>query len=235
MHRARAVLAAVTSLAIIAALPGAARAGALNAGASCPDGSHISFSWSWYEDPAHPTGHPEWVGYDVYRRSLADCGGLERVNAAPYPRTPGASEGFTYTEVPPATGTTYNYEVFLVDAARQQVFLDPVACDCASHHGWASAPAFSAPITQGTLNDLGWALYIQPCADGCNQSFYITGPQADALRPYAGTGTALRFFGSAGCESLEGCGLGLDHYEVAPCGPTPTRHSSWGRVKAIYR
>ena len=126
----RAMLAAAASLAIIAALSGASRAGGLNAYATCADGSHISFNWSWYEDPGSPTGHSEWVGYDVLRRSLTDCGPFVRVNATPYPRTPGASEAFTFTEVPPATGTTYNYEVILVDASRQQLFLDPVACDC---------------------------------------------------------------------------------------------------------
>ena len=47
----RAMLAAAASLAIIAALSGASHAGGLNAYATCADGSHISFNWSWYEDP----------------------------------------------------------------------------------------------------------------------------------------------------------------------------------------
>src|SRR5882672_10075313 len=100
MPRARAVNAALSWACLIALWPAVARAGALNASASCADSSHITFAWSFYEDPSNPTGRPEWVGYDVLRRSLTECGPFMRVNAAPYPRTLGASESFTYTEAP---------------------------------------------------------------------------------------------------------------------------------------
>jgi hypothetical protein len=235
MPRPRALLAALPCAALIALWPAVPRAGALNASASCVDGSHITFTWSFYEDPFNPTGYPEWVGYDVLRRSVTGCGAFVRLNATPYPRTPGASESFSYTETPPASGTMYDYQVILVDASRQQLFPGPQTCDCVAHDGWASCPEFSAAITRGSLIDIGWALYIQPCPDACSQSFTISGPQADALRPYAGTGTVLRFYGQAACGSFEGCSLNLDRFDLGTCAPTPVRRSTWGSVKAIYR
>ena len=57
----------------------------------------------------------------------------------------------------------------------------------------------------------------------------------DELRPYAVAGTTLRFFGQAVCGTVEGCALDVDHYEVAPCGPTAVARRTWGRVKANYR
>lgn len=235
MHRSPAIAAAIVCLVLIARSNGASHAGALSADASCGSGGIISFSWTFYEDPLNPTGHPEWVGYDVWRRSLADCGAFVRVNAAPFPRA-GTTESLTYTEVPPASGTTFQYQVRLVDANRQQLFLDAIACDCIAHDAWASCPQMSVPLTQGTLQDLGWALLVQPCAPGCYQSFYFDDPQlVSLLRPFAGTGTAFSFFGQAVCGTVEGCVIHVDHYETVPCGPTPAQRATWGRVKSIYR
>ena len=233
----RAILAAGITPALLAGLYAVSLAGALSTSASC-GGASISFSWTFYEDPTHPTGHPEWVGYDVTRRSLPQCGGPVVVTAAPFARVPGITQSFTYTEWPPTPGTTFEYRVVLVDANRQPVYLDPASCDlCGSASvNWASCPEFSAPLTQGTLLDLGWALLVQPCADGCYQSFYFSGARAAELRPYAGTGTVLRLFGSAVCGTVEGCAINIDHYDIASCGgPTPVHRASWGRVKAIYR
>ena len=232
--RTRDALACLVITALVAAAPRMSHAGQLSANASCADGSHISFTWTFFEDPSHPTGHPEWVGYDVLRRDQATCGALVRVNAVPYARS-GATETFTYAETPPAPTTTYQYEVILVDASRQQLFLDPASCDCSAHDGWASCPEFSGPVTQGTLLDLGWALQVQPCADGCGPSVYITGPQSLPLERFAGTPQVVRFFGQTACGSIEGCALTLDHYELAACGPTPVARHTWGQVKAIYR
>ncbi len=236
MLRIRAIPTAALALVLLASLHGLSAAGALSTSASC-GGGNLSFSWTFYEDPQNPVAHPEWVGYDVMRRSLAQCGSPVRLNASPYPRVPGVTHGYTYTEPPPAPGTTFEYRVVLVDANRQPVTLDPVSCDfCGSASvNWASCPEFSAPLTQGTLEDLGWALIVQPCGDGCYQSFYFSGPRAVELRPYAGTGTALRLYGSAVCGTVEGCAIDIDHYDLAPCGPTPVLRASWGRVKAIYR
>ncbi len=234
MLRSSALPATLLGIAL-ALCPAASRAGALDASASSPDGVHITFAWSYYEDPSNPTGHPEWIGYDVLRRSQADCGPFVRVNATPYPRNPGVNESFSFTETPAANATTYHYQVILVDAGRNQLFLGPQACDCSSHWGWASCPEFSAPIAHGTLTDLGWAVLIQPCPDECSSSFYISGAKYPALKPYAVSGEMLNFYGQAACGSIEGCALDLDHYEVAACAPTASRHTTWGAVKAIYR
>ena len=39
------------------------------------------------------------------------------------------------------------------------------------------------PVTVGTLQDWGWALYVTPCANTCYHGFYFSGPWVDALRP----------------------------------------------------
>lgn len=235
MLRTRALLAAVISLGIIAILPGASRAGTLTAYASCVDGSHIAFSWSFYEDPQYPTGHPEWVGYDVLRRPVVPCGAFVRINAVPLARILGESQDLTYTDAPPIAGKTYEYQVVLVDANRQVINSAQVGCYCFARNGWASCPDYSAPLTEGTLEDWGWALFVHPCPGSCYDSFFFSGPMVDALRPYAGTGVALRFYGSGNCGTIEGCEMNLVSYDFMACGPTPVGRSTWGRVKAIYR
>ena len=141
--------------------------GLLYASASCVDSSHISFHWTFWEDP-RPIG-PEWVGYDVLRRSVAECGPLLRVNDDPFPHVPGAGDSYTYTEVPPTPRTTYEYQVVFVDTKHQQVSRPPLSCDIPCiDRDWASCPQYSAPLTEGTLEDWGWALFVHACA--CFQS-----------------------------------------------------------------
>src|SRR5437762_10686048 len=85
---------AVTSFALvmfvlgmpIAFAPTLAGAGSLSTSASC-DASGITVEWTFYEDPQHPVANSDWTGYDVYRRSLTDCGSFARVNPLPIPRT----------------------------------------------------------------------------------------------------------------------------------------------------
>src|SRR5437867_2535350 len=143
------------------------------------------------------------------------------------------SQSYTYVDVPPAQETTYEYRVILVDANRQQ--LDPGGlCGICASEAWVSCPENSAPLTHGTLYDEGWALFVIPCAGSCYPSLYFP-PRVD-LRRYAGTDTTVRFYGRASCGSVEGCVMLIDHYEITPCDvSTPTRSSSWGHLKVIYR
>jgi len=212
-------------------------AGSLEAGASCADSSSISVHWTFYDDPLNPVAYPEWVGYDVMRRSLSECGPYVRVNADPLPRVVGATHSHVFTEAPPARRTTYEYRVIPVDAQRQPVIIDRISCDnCGLATGWASCPERSAPLTQGTLEDWGWTLFVHPCPDGCYPGFYLADHQAVVeLRPYAGTGTTLSFYGRAACGSVEGCAISIDRYEEVPCGPTPVARPTWGRLKLVYR
>jgi hypothetical protein len=238
MDRASKLTVAFALLAsLILACRDAGASAVLTAGASS-DNTTITFSWSYYEDLQNPVGHPEWIGYDVYRRALPGCGTWTRVNANPYPRTPGISENFSYSEAPPSLQTPFEYHVVLVDAARTELFFSPAECDCgAASHGWASCPPFSAPLSQGTLTDWGWTVAIvTPCAGSCYSGFYVSDPAtADQLRPYAGNGEVVKFFGSAACGSVEGCAVALDRYELSTCGVVATRTASWGRLKTIYR
>jgi len=222
--------AAALALCVIASV---ATAGTYAVSASCDNSNVISVSWTFYEYPPNPTGHPEWVGWDVYRQSLTDCGSFVRVSSSPFARTPGATEGFTFTEAAPSQGTTFKYRVIPVDASRNEVNLG-ANCEFCAPNGWVSCPELSAPLTQGTLTDIGWALLVNPCAGSCYDAFYIS-PIPESLKPFAGTDTGLRLFGSAGCGTVEGCALTVDHFDVVNCGPVPALRASWGRVKATYR
>lgn len=225
--------AVAASLLLLSPDVGAQTSGYLSASATC-DGGQNRFRWSYYDNPENPTQHPEWVGYDVLRRSLADCGEFVRVNAEPFPRLPGVLHGHTFAEVPPVANVTYHYRVILVDANRNEVSLGS-DCDCGGNEGWAGCP--ETPLTHGTLEDWGWALNVLPCPDGCYWYFYIDGYQAlfEELRPYAGTGTTIRFYGEEMCGDTEGCSMQVSRYEIADCGPVQVEESTWGRAKVIWR
>ncbi len=202
----------------------------LLANASCNENNTITVSWSFYELPGYPTGHPEWTGYDVLRRSVNECGDFVRVNPEPFTRVPGESQSFTYVDMPSSLEKTYEYRVVLIDANRQQ--LDPfMLCGICAQEAYVTCPPNSAPLTHGTLEDWVFALNVLPCAGSCYPSVYFEGVPTD-LRRYVGTDTAVRFYGQAGCGTVEGCRMVIDHYEITPCDvSTPTCAASWGHFK----
>lgn len=211
-------------------------AGSLTDSATATDSSAVTFTWTYVEDPANPVIRPEWVGWDVVRRTIADCSAFVRVNATPYPRTPGATETFTFSEPAPVRHALIEYRVVPVDAARQPVQLYAYECDGCALPGYVTCPDLSAPLAVGKVTDLGWAVMVMPCAGTCYTSFYVPNPTADALRPYLGTASAVRLFGTPACGTLEGCTLTLDHFDVTTCDAiVPARASTWGSIKTRYR
>jgi len=237
MHRATRFPIALALLALLVpASREAAAFGFISAGATS-DNTTITFQWTFNEEPNNPTGHPEWTGYDVYRRALPGCGDPIRVNATPFPRTPGITESFTYSEAAPSPQTMFDYQVVPVDDNRNQLFISPADCQCGgpTSHGWASCPPYSAPLSQGMLADWGWAVAIAtPCPGSCYMPFYVSDhARMDELRPHVGE--VARFFGSTACGDIEGCGANLDHWDLAACPSTALRTTSWGRLKAIHR
>ena len=236
MLRIPTLLAATALSFTLLSLAGHSLAGVLSSSASCTDGSNASVQWTFVEDPKHPVDRPDWVGYDLLRRSLSECGPPVRVNDTPFPRVVGTTHGHTFTEPAPSAGTEFEYQIILVDANRQQVSLNGVECDCGGRVSFTSCPELSAPITQGTIEDWGWTLFVSPCGGaGCYGGFYLEGTWPQELRQYAGTNTVVRFFGRAICGTVEGCALTVDHYELGDCSVTPGAAVSWGRVKTIYR
>ncbi len=231
------LLATVLAAAIAALAPAFARAGALDVGASAASSTSIRLSWSWWEDPSYPTGHPEWVGYDLYRRASAGCGEWVRLNPDLIARVPGQTQSCSWLDTTPTPATAWTYQVRLVDANRDAVLLPPPACTSSpcSPPGYAACPDASAPLVVGAVTDWGWAVQVTGCADGCWGAFYVANPAADALRPYAGSGQAVALYGTAQCGTVEGCALQLDHFELAACGSTPVRRSTWGTLKSRYR
>jgi hypothetical protein len=181
-------------------------AGWLGGCADNPSATTIAYHFSYYEDPKNATEHPEWVGFDVYRRSVIDCGAAVRVNPEPYPREPGHSYSYEYTEAPPAQRTLYEYWAVMVDADRNVLSFGYPVCDPCASQAWSSSPALSVPTTKGTLDDWGWTLHLTPCPGRCYPDVYLEGCCIPDLRPYAGAATVVSLFGSIGCASVEGCG-----------------------------
>jgi len=230
-------LAAIVSVLSFASRP--AVAGDLNAHAQCTGPGQVSITWEFYEFEWAIAGHPEWVGYDFMRRSIADCGVWTRLNAAIVPRVFGQTHGGTFVDASAGSAVAWEYRVVPVDASRQPVILLSPHCEppCVPF-SWASCPQASAPLLVGTAithGGSGGMIFLQGCANSCYGNFYIYGELEEAIRPYANTGTVLRFFGTAGCGSVEGCAMDVTAFEPSNCVITPARRATWGSVKQQYR
>lgn len=196
-------------------------------------GSSVSLDWVFNDDPG---GLPEFVAYDVYRQSMPLCEPAIRVNEQPFPRLPGTTHGHTFVDAVIAPQTMYHYEIVPVDANRQPVQLPspPLFCDPCVRDAWAGCPEFGAPLTHGTLEDEGWALFVWRCPGTCYSEFLIERPWPPELEPYVGTGIALQLFGPYVCGGIEGCEMQVTNFEVAPCGATAVEPRTWGAIKATY-
>jgi hypothetical protein len=214
-----------------------ADSGTMNSWSTSEDGVHITVRWQFYEYDGHPVAHPEWVGYDLLRRPVVGCGAWVRINPDAFPRIVGVTHDHTFVDTPPELGTAYEYQVVMVDADRHPVFLDVFACDFCVRESWACAPNFSAPLAEGRLFEEGPAfLRVISCQGSCFPEPYLLADDLSPLRAHVGTETTLRFYGEVRCGSVEGCSMGLHHYEVAPCdGVVATQAMGWGRLKLIYR
>jgi hypothetical protein len=225
---------------VLCGLATGAHAGVLDSFASCVDGTHIKVEWTFSEDPSHIVGAPEWVGYDVLRRKAGDCTtDYARLNTDPFPRVVGQTHSGSMLDLPPSTLQRYEYRVVPVDASHQPVLLGSIDCEppCVRYAS-AACPEGVVPVLVGQVVDmhLGWTVILQSCAGSCGPSFYVGNPaMVAALLPHAGTGEVFAFWGAFGCGGIEGCGMTVDRFELTSCAPVPTRSSSWGRVKTVYR
>lgn len=235
MNARRFALACVVSFAMMAAAVALAHAGTYTASSTTnPDGT-VTVQWSYGENPSYPSGRPDWVGYDVLRATFGTCGTFERINDTIFPRVIGENQSYTFTDTPPASNAGYAYNVIPVDANRQPLALLFPDCDLCSGRAYATTPLHSVPATQGTLQDIGWTLLVQPCASGCWPGCYVAGAMLQSLRAYADGSTIVRLYGDMACEGFEGCALNVTQYELVTCDAVPTARTSWGRLKAIYR
>jgi hypothetical protein len=227
---------AVSMLAL--GLVGSARAGLIELYESNPDATTIALHWSWYEDSSAPVDHPEWVGFDLLRRSVSACETFSRVNAETFPRVPGQSFDGGYVDSPPLQTTLYEYQLVPVDADHHAVtFSGPECVGCYwTERTWASAPRHSAPVTRGVFTeDHGWALSLTPCPSTCFPSVYAD-QGLDELRPYAQSQTPVSLYGDVACGTVEGCVVLIDHFEAQVCdAAVAARRSSWGKLKLLYR
>lgn len=230
-------LLALLVLACLGPVATAHATGDLHATANANAANEIVIDWTWYEfNPEAPPTNPEWIGYDLYRRDPAQCTEWVRLNPTIIPRVPGQTHSGTFVDMP-AVGITWEYQFVPVNAAREAVFLNGAVCEppCAPH-AWESIPKLAGPVTVGKVTmDIGWAVVITPCLDGCWYTFTVSEPEASLLRPYLNTGQAFRFYGDEFFGTFEGSPLYLDHFEPTTCGTVSTAPTSWGRIKTIYR
>lgn len=231
---ARPALLAVVSVTVLTAGTAGAQGYTLSAYPYAADPESLYVIWTTSEPPG-PDPYPAWVGYDVLRRAAGqgECewANFVRVNDTIIPREVGQTHTRSFGERAPSTATLYEYRVLPVDANRQPAY--PCCGFCAPCNVFVSSPASSAPIAVGVIEDWGWALYVNPCPGTCPGGYFEQGP-VDELRPYAGTGTAFRLFGTIGCGTTEGCALNVDRWEITSC-VTPTVPRTWGALKTIYR
>ena len=232
MHRTRFV--PIASLALLAAATRPTHAQTfiyVSAYATCAGPDSLYVIWTAVDAAADPNAYPEFVGYDVMRRPMGECVDYVPANAEIIPRVIGTTTHY-FGELTPEAGRTFEYRVRAVDQNRQQVFIPGFCSPCESY---VNCPPLEAPITIGTLVDIGAGfIYVTPCPGSCYPFPYLDPKTADQLRPYAGTSTAFRFFGTIGCGSLEGCSIGVDRWEFTTC-VTPVTTRSWGQLKTIYR
>lgn len=231
--------ATLAAVCITAVLTRPSHAGDLNAYASCSGPGQVAIAWQFYEFDGGPAGHPEWVGYDFMRRSIADCGDWTRLNADIVPRVFGQTHSGTFIDASAGSAVAWEYRVVPVDAARQPVILLSPHCEppCVPF-AWASCPQASAALFVGkavTFGGPGGMVFLERCAATCYGGFYVTGPLEEAIRAHANTGTVLRIFGTAVCGSVEGCSLEASAFEVSNCSITPAQRATWGSVKQQYR
>lgn len=222
---------AIASLAVLVAGTASAQH-QISAYATCfaPDSAYVI--WSAYDPSGDPYAYPDWVGYDVLRRAVPGCDQFERINDDFVPRFFGTTTHY-FGLVTPSPETQYEYLVRPVDADHQPVSIPGFCAPCVAY---ASCTPLTTPFTAGTVYDLGWAVFVNPCVGTCYPAAYVENPQADALRPYAGTTTTLRLYGIANCGTVEGCALNLEHWDIAPCeGPTAATGRTWGQLKIRYR
>jgi hypothetical protein len=200
--------------------------GLLSPSAEC-SGNSIVVSWFYAEST--PVVFPDWVGIDIYRSSSDPCTAPVRINSDMLPRPANNGSG-QFVDVTPSPLTAYTYSIVPVDQNRQQV--NVLNCDC-NGVAVAACPSQQAAVVRGTLQDVGWAMFVTPCPGICSPISFVT-DHLDELRPYAQAGTPLSLYGKVFC-GFEGCSVSLDHFEVAECGPVPTLPKTWGGVKARYR
>jgi hypothetical protein len=227
----------LTSVGIALFVAGAARGGVLSVSAGSASPTQVLVQWTFTETPGYPAGRPEWVGYDVWRRSVADCGDWVLLNPDVIPRVVGLTHSGSFLDTPPVTSATWRYDVRTVDASRVRVPMGLPDCEppCPPP-AYAACPDLSAPMVVGSVTgDMGWAVMLSPCPSGCWGTFYVPEPAATALRVYFNTGQTLVVFGTPYCGTVEGCGLALDRFQPGACGATPVRRTSWGRLKSVYR
>ena len=150
--------------------PCVSTAGLLGAAASCGDGEQISFTWSWIEDPAAPDRAPR---MGRLRRPAAHARRLRCIHASEPRALPSHARRQRELHVhggPARDGD----DVPVPRGARGREppgrAHRPAGVGSRLQHRWLDQlPGLLGPLTQGTLIDQGWALFLTPCPGSCHR------------------------------------------------------------------
>lgn len=174
-------------------------------------------------------GHPEIVGFDVYRSNSSLCGPSTRITEDPLPRTVDESFSHEIIDTDITEGELYRYHIVGVDAERTTTMslytLFPLPGS--SDEVYAGC---NAPRSHGTVVDWGWTVAIEPCPDSCLPFSHLeTG--MEELQPYLGE--TVLVYGPMGF-TIEGWGLALEDWAILPC-TVAVEDTPWSHVKSLFR
>jgi hypothetical protein len=194
------------------------------ADAQCDNGIHtVTFSG------LDPGGHPEVVGFDVYRSNNSACGTQTRLTDDPLPRASNQSFSFQVVDSNVIDGQLYGYHIVGVDAGRTTtvslytLFPLPGASDIV----YAGC---NAPRGHGIVVDWGWTLAIDPCPDSCLPFMHLESGMEE-LQPYIGL--PVQVYGSMGF-TIEGWGLDLESWSFLTC-TVAIEDTRWSNIKSLFR
>jgi hypothetical protein len=186
----------------------------------------------WHVTPA---------GVDVYRRPLTTTScAWERITDEPVPWTwdDGAEPrmSFELLDTTAEPGVGYVYLGRAVDENRNQIPENPDASLGAATHGVALIAHGTLYAGPGGCGE-SWIQMVFTCGSGC-----LTGGRFGAVAPevyaYVNTGTPLLLYGTVS-GYMGHCGMSETVFDFASGVPMgcdlPTKQSTWGHVKSLYR
>lgn len=180
------------------------------------------------------SGHPELVGFDLYRREADPCGAAIRLTDSPWPRE--LSSDFTHrlTDAAIVPGRMYEYRVIGVDAGREALSGFDAWYDFGSFFTtWAGCG--SDAVAHGGVRREGGFAYVETCPDACLVPHFTPLESWPAeMEVYFGTGTPLILHADLLCGTVEGCWLRVRSFEVTPC-TVSVESTHWSQMKSLFR
>jgi hypothetical protein len=186
-----------------------------------------------------PGAHPDWIGYDLQRKTTIECGSEIILNELPLPRQNGQPTTYVLEDFDTLDNTLYEYTLLFVDAVRGPISVcDIFDCEANPFVGTGQHRCLSrgpAAIASGYLHEDMVPMIVDLCPGSCGLWAFVTA-NGDLLAPYIGTGQAVFLVGNVTCDDCgpEGC-VSAEITEVVPitC-QVANGMTTWGAVKSLY-